>query len=175
MNRNLKQQDDGFTIIEVVPVLAIAALIMLMVFLALPALQRGQRDTTRKNDVSRLQSAINNYKSTNRGSLPTAATLTSTAADGFTNAYMRKAGDQFADPSGSDYVMVNMGTSEKLFTSAEFTSGAYDTPENSSKIYFSVGASCDFTGGKVTGGNASARKIVLVKGLEGGGVQCVEA
>ena len=48
-----KQQikDRGFTIIEVVLVLAIAALIFLMVFIALPALQASQRDTARKNDV----------------------------------------------------------------------------------------------------------------------------
>ena len=59
----------GFTIIEVVLVLAIAGLIFLMVFLALPALQRSQRDTQRKNDISRLQAAINDYKSANRGKL----------------------------------------------------------------------------------------------------------
>ena len=37
----------GFTIIEVVLVLAIAGLIFLMVFIALPALQRTQRNTQR--------------------------------------------------------------------------------------------------------------------------------
>ena len=52
----------GFTIIEVVLVLAIAGLIFLMVFLALPALQRSQRDTARKNDMSRLVAALNDYK-----------------------------------------------------------------------------------------------------------------
>ncbi len=41
-------KEKGFTIIEVVLVLAIAALIFLMVFIALPALQRNQRDTARK-------------------------------------------------------------------------------------------------------------------------------
>ena len=45
-------KERGFTIIEVVLVLAIAALIFLMIFIALPALQRSQRDTARKNDVS---------------------------------------------------------------------------------------------------------------------------
>ena len=45
-----KQQlkERGFTIIEVVLVLAIAALIFLMVFVALPALQASQRDSARK-------------------------------------------------------------------------------------------------------------------------------
>ena len=39
-----QQNKKGFTIIEVVLVLAIAGLIFLMVFVALPALQRGQRE-----------------------------------------------------------------------------------------------------------------------------------
>lgn len=43
-----KIQKNGFTIIEVVLVLAVAGLIFLMIFLALPALQRSQRDTQRK-------------------------------------------------------------------------------------------------------------------------------
>ena len=46
--RNRSSQAGGFTIIEVVLVLAIAGLIFLMVFVALPALQRSQRDTQRK-------------------------------------------------------------------------------------------------------------------------------
>ena len=48
----------GFTIIEVVLVLAIAGLIFLMVFIALPALQRSQRDTQRRNDLGRVTNAI---------------------------------------------------------------------------------------------------------------------
>ena len=43
----------GFTIIEVALVLAIAGLIFLVVFLALPALQRSQRDTARRQDVAK--------------------------------------------------------------------------------------------------------------------------
>lgn len=66
---NLQKQEKGFTIIEVVLVLAIAALIFLMIFVALPALQRGQRDTARKNDVNAIASAINTYRSNNRGSI----------------------------------------------------------------------------------------------------------
>ena len=68
-----KQQikDRGFTIIEVVLVLAIAALIFLMVFIALPALQASQRDTARKNDVSIVSAAVNSFSSANQGSLPT--------------------------------------------------------------------------------------------------------
>ena len=64
---NYSQNNKGFTIIEVVLVLAIAGLIFLMVFLALPALQRSQRDTARKNDVALVSSAIKSWRSNNRG------------------------------------------------------------------------------------------------------------
>lgn len=60
----------GFTIIEVVLVLAIAGLIFLMVFIALPALQRSQRDQARKNDVSTVASAVTSYTGNNRGDFP---------------------------------------------------------------------------------------------------------
>lgn len=64
------QNQKGFTIIEVVLVLAIAGLIFLMVFIALPALQSSQRDTARKNDVSTITSGITSYVSNNRGKFP---------------------------------------------------------------------------------------------------------
>ena len=61
-----KDNKEGFTIIEVVLVLAIAGLIFAMVFIALPALQRSQRDQSRKNDTSTVAAAINNWNSANR-------------------------------------------------------------------------------------------------------------
>lgn len=71
MNKTLK----GFTIIEVVLVLAIAGLIFLMVFIALPALRGGQRDQARKNDASLVSAAVTNYISNNRGAFPTETQL----------------------------------------------------------------------------------------------------
>lgn len=75
MNVQTKNTSKGFTIIEVVLVLAIAGLIFLMVFIALPALQRSQRDQARKNDVTTVSSAVNSYTSNNRGSFPSADDL----------------------------------------------------------------------------------------------------
>lgn len=69
---NVQKNEKGFTIIEVVLVLAIAGLIFLMVFIALPALQRSQRDSARKSEVGTVASAITSYQSNNRGSSPTA-------------------------------------------------------------------------------------------------------
>ena len=78
---NTRTTQKGFTIIEVVLVLAIAALIFLMIFIALPALQRGQRDTARKQDIGTIASAVNTYRSNHRGSLPAAGTSMSTYID----------------------------------------------------------------------------------------------
>ena len=63
---NTQRNQQGFTIIEVVLVLAIAALIFLMIFVALPALQASQRDTARKNDASIVSSAVTKFTSSER-------------------------------------------------------------------------------------------------------------
>src|SRR5665213_4343520 len=60
----------GFTIIEVMIVLAIAGLILLIVFLAVPALQRTARNTQRKNDAAAVTGAIANFNSNNNGTIP---------------------------------------------------------------------------------------------------------
>ena len=76
MLRKLQKQKSnaGFTIIEVMIVLAIAGLILLIVFLAVPALQRNSRNTQRKNDISAILSGISEFESNNSGVLPTKAT-----------------------------------------------------------------------------------------------------
>ena len=90
--QNKGQQKTGFTIIEVVLVLAIAGLIFLMVFVALPALQRSQRDTARRNDMSRVDTSLVQYQTnhnTDTNNLPTgpsfwqgAANFTTTTTQG---------------------------------------------------------------------------------------------
>jgi prepilin-type N-terminal cleavage/methylation domain-containing protein len=157
MNVQQKNKEKGFTIIEVVLVLAIAGLIFLMVFIALPALQRNQRDTQRKNDLSRAQTAINNYQSNNRNALPnpsTTANWNTTIRD----QYLKSNGDAFADPSGPDYSFTIGGTVPTVFNGA--------TPN----IYVTVGAACD--GEAIATGKGSS-KVALQMKLEGGGVACV--
>jgi len=71
MLSNLKKTNTkGFTIIEVMIVLAIAGLILLIVLLAIPALQRNARNTAIKNDATSLIAAIQEYKSNNDGTNP---------------------------------------------------------------------------------------------------------
>jgi prepilin-type N-terminal cleavage/methylation domain-containing protein len=71
MKKNIKQSNEkGFTIIEVLIVLAIAALILLVVFLAVPGLQRAQRNNGRTSEATRLATAITNFIGNNQGNLP---------------------------------------------------------------------------------------------------------
>lgn len=56
---NSKRSSGGFTIIEIMIVLAVASLIMLIVFLAVPALQRNARNTNRTADATKVASAVN--------------------------------------------------------------------------------------------------------------------
>src|SRR5256885_2633432 len=63
----------GFTIIEVLIVLAIAGLILLIVFLAVPALQRNSRNTQYRSDASKLLGAAQELINNKGGTLPVAA------------------------------------------------------------------------------------------------------
>jgi prepilin-type N-terminal cleavage/methylation domain-containing protein len=72
LNKLKKSNNEGFTIIEVMIVLAIAGLILLIVLLAVPALNRNSHNTAIKNDASSLASAVQEYKSNNDGGQPTA-------------------------------------------------------------------------------------------------------
>ena len=87
MFKKLSKNKEGFTIIEVLIVLAIAGLIMLIVFLAVPALQRNSRNTRRRSDVSGYLAAVNEFISNNNGALPTTAanvtTINGLANSGF--------------------------------------------------------------------------------------------
>lgn len=72
-----KTNGEGFTIIEIMIVLVIAGLILLIVFLAVPALQRNARNTSRKSDISALLAAMNEFTDNNNGTLPTGGSWTS--------------------------------------------------------------------------------------------------
>lgn len=76
MTTNLYKQkrEQGFTIIEVLIVLAIAGLIILIVFLAVPALQRNSRNTQAKSEASALLGALSEFVNNNNGKLPIAGT-----------------------------------------------------------------------------------------------------
>ena len=60
----------GFTIVETMFVLAIAGIILLLVFEAIPALSRSSRNNNRKQDVATILAAISQYELNNGGTFP---------------------------------------------------------------------------------------------------------
>lgn len=154
----------GFTIIEVVLVLAIAGLIFMMVFVALPSLQKSQRNTSRKNDLNRAQTAVVNYASNNRGLLPTSWT-------NFEQTYLvGDDNDMFIDPLGASSTNKTAEMYAMVANTGELT-GTFDQ-DTQNVIYYSVGYTCDAENGaavKVAGN----RKVALRMYLEGGGVYCL--
>lgn len=68
----LEKSSQGFTIIEVMIVLAIAGLILLIVLLAVPALQRNARNTAIKDDAGAIAAGISEFATNNDGAKPDA-------------------------------------------------------------------------------------------------------
>ena len=63
----------GFTIIETMLVLAIAAVILLIIFLALPGLERSSRNNQRRQDIQAVLQFVSHYELNNSGDMPTTA------------------------------------------------------------------------------------------------------
>lgn len=165
----------GFTIIEVVLVLAIAGLIFLMVFLALPALQRSQRDTARKNDMSRLAAALNDYKAAHRGKIPGTSTNWQQMIDDYLlGGSTDNSRGSFIDPSGpSSQAPGNQDRSYVLVEKTDQTlSGSFD-PSTQNAIFYTVGARCKEGGSEVELGQGK-RVVAFRMKLENAGWHCVD-
>ncbi|MCY4088787.1 MAG: type II secretion system protein [Candidatus Saccharibacteria bacterium] len=85
------KNQQGFTIVEVMIVLAIAGLILAVVFVAVPALQRNQRDNARRNDAAYIRTQLNQMVANNGNRIPSlvgaagVTTNVSTAINGTLN------------------------------------------------------------------------------------------
>ena len=64
------KKEAGFTIVEVMIVLAIAGLVLAIVFIAVPALQRNSRNTQRRSDLANFRAQVTTWTSNNNGKLP---------------------------------------------------------------------------------------------------------
>ncbi len=149
--KKLIGKEDGFTIIEVVLVLAIAGLIFLVVFLALPQLQRSRRDSQRRSDAGRVLAALESYASNHNGDYPAeAATDLDTSfgdygqSNSFWAQYVETGSSEMQDPSEGDYSITFGG------------SGGSDPGE----LDYTLGEDCD--------GNSASRNIAVTVGLEEG-------
>jgi len=149
--RNSKEK--GFTIIEVLIVLAIAGLILIVVFLAIPALQRNARNTQRNNDISSLVGAINEYVNNTGGQVPASCTGATPCAF-LANA---KLGFYKAD-SATNFIFSNNSTAT---TTAD--------PANVENIRVGSYSTCNAAGTASTGTGATSRSIAIVYDVETGG------
>ena len=143
MFKNLQKNNKGFTIIEVLIVLAIAGLIMLIVFLAVPALQRNQRNSGRRNDVGRLGGAVSEFYANNNGATPAGTDAGTIAASAGTLSQYTAA--QVSVQSGTGGAVAAMG--------------------NIANVRIVTGSTCG-TGGATTPG--TARQVAIQFMVEGG-------
>lgn len=155
MLHKMKQhKQEGFTIIEVLIVLAIAGLILLIVFLAVPALQRNARDTSRKNDISRILGATQEVVNNHNGDVTSLTTANITAAAGSLGYYTATA-----------------------IAGVAAAPGAATNGDTTDTVHVWTGATCgtgtDF-GKAVTG---TARQIAITYKIESGGgtIQCTNS
>ncbi len=161
----------GFTIIEVVLVLAIAGLIFLIVFLALPALQRQQRDTQRRTDASRVSALVSNWQSNHSGRLPVVNPDDSNTADlvSFASTYLKNDNTPI-DGTGTTGELRSPSTSNEYGLRGNTAAGEAvpAMTATSEYMYISTGLKCN---GEVT--VAATGKYAVQVLLENGGTYCV--
>lgn len=123
-----RKSEGGFTIIEVLIVLAIAGLIMLVVFLAVPALQRNSRNSQYRNEASRLLGAYNETSANNAGAVLVAADATTVKnAANTKNITTVTIAAQGATNPGTSYTTAVIQTGAKCTAANSFTTTAGTT------------------------------------------------
>lgn len=163
------KSNQGFTIVEVLIVLTIAGLLLSIIFLAVPALQRNQRNTARRSDASSILSALTEWTSNNSGKLPT--TCTAGAASG-------NCGDNTASSTSTWLKAASLGqipSSAVSFTNN--TSAPTSLPTNTVLDSAVVHSFLKCSGNSATTTGASYRSYVVLYSTEtptGSSQQCME-
>jgi len=161
MRHSIQQRkQEGFTIIEVLIVLAIAGLILLIVFLAVPALQRSSRNTSRRNDVASILGAVSEYTNNTNGTFPASGTVSSAFST--------------AQPSLGYYTTpANVTWVNQSSAIAPLDPGDLD------KVVVANYAKCNAAGTAAVTQGATTRSVVAVYDVEGSGgakvAQCKES
>ena len=160
--QELKQK--GFTIIEVVLVLAIAALIFLMVFIALPALQRNQRDAARKDVLGKVASAVTTYQSNSRGQQPANGAALKGYVDGTDPGSTKSDDDSYTATSSDTFVDNNyIVTVDKNKTGTDHA--------DTNVVQVITGAKCNASGNAAVSGS-TRNAAVLIKMENGDAFFC---
>lgn len=165
MNAQL-QKRKGFTIIEVVLVLAIAGLIFLMVFIALPALQRSQRDSARKSEASAVVGAVGTYQGNNRGANPTTAAQVGAIVNGGTGTL----------DSGAQIQMRAANYTANVTLSASTTAPVNaDTVVALDEVLVYIGYKCGATNTSLVRGTARQVAVAVIQEAANGSVYCINS
>jgi prepilin-type N-terminal cleavage/methylation domain-containing protein len=143
---NLLKKEKGFTLIEIVLVLAIAGLLLVIVFLAVSGAQKSRRDTQRKTDAGRILAAVESCGSNNSGSYANCTTQAQLVGNYVTN---------LNDPtSGGVYTISAAAPGNNTTALVQVAAGAGNT--------------CDGVA------NASTRVVVVRVSQEQGTPYCVD-
>ena len=141
----------GFTLIEIVIVLAIAALIMVIVFVAVSGAQRSRRDTEKRSVAAAVLASLTQCASDNKGKIGTSTTSLCTSyiskAGGPATGYL---GATTTAPTAADKPFAatignasGAACSATVVASVETTSGGtvcvYYFSENSNSVVFLSG------------------------------------
>ena len=179
----------GFTVIEVTLVLAIAGLIFMMIFVALPALQRSQRDGARRDDMATFISEVKRYVSSNRGALPGTGAEDSplpvvweTDVDGKNPAkhtwaafYGGYLGERFVDPDGEHY-RLKIVSCNKDIADADCEGSYVDDVSASSFPYDNYSLLVVLQGkcaGETVKSSVNPKDLAVLYRLEGAGTYCI--
>ncbi len=157
-----KKKESGFTIIEVMIVLAIAGLIMVVVLVAVPQLQRNQRNTARQSILQRIATEVNNYAGNNNGNIP----ASQADINGFETRYLSGVDTddpQFGVSLGSRITFVSPRAGVGVPTGANL-------PQIGNAVFYNDRRSCD--GESLV--TASARNFALWIQQEGGAIYCLD-
>jgi prepilin-type N-terminal cleavage/methylation domain-containing protein len=164
MLTKIKTRKDGFTIVEIMIVMAIIGLMLLAMLLVVPALRRNQRNKQRRDDVGSLITGMGEYATNNSGALPTNATqfgqVIGTLANNYTDGLARLG---YYDPQTEvDYL---------------YSTSAAATPTlDASRVYVRNYAKCN--GSTMTTTGATRRNVVVLFSVETSGAtapQCQES
>lgn len=169
LSKYRQKRQEGFTIIEVLIVLAIAGLILLVVFLAVPALQRNSRNTQRDNDVAGILGGMSEYVNNNNGQLPSQVS----AATGDDTTLI------IGDPTNDNEVEVNLGYYDADFVglgSGNVNNGTQEDGTGnaaaSAGVFIVTGAECNDSNNAAAG---PSRGYVALYTKENGSKQCRES
>ena len=176
----------GFSMIEISLVIAIAGLIFLMIFIALPWLRATQRDTKRREDLLHFINEVKTYQQKNRGTLPgmsdneTGNVTVNWAADissdaesttwaGFYRDYLK---ENFVDPVGENYNL--------LVTNCSTNIAGQDCNVDTENILYPNDYRITIIRASTCSNNrpvqsSNLRKLSAIYALETGGLYCVNS